>query len=71
MLPETQEQISKIRQFNRYYTNLLGVLDRHSLQAAYRSPRCASCMKSGALPAAPQKRCPPSCKWMPGTSAVS
>lgn len=33
MSEKTQEQIHKIRHFNRYYTNVLGLLDQHILQS--------------------------------------
>lgn len=29
MLQKTQNQVGVIRKFNRYYTNILGLLDQH------------------------------------------
>ncbi|NBI82801.1 GNAT family N-acetyltransferase [Clostridiaceae bacterium] len=55
MLPETQEQISKIRQFNRYYTNLLGVLDRHFLAGSLPLPEVRVLHEIGRTPGCTSK----------------
>ncbi len=34
----TQSQIDRIRQFNRFYTQFIGVLDKHILNSAYSLP---------------------------------
>ncbi|WP_431215832.1 hypothetical protein ACQ86N_14930 [Puia sp. P3] len=33
-----QKTISRIRAFNRYYTNIIGLLDRHILNSSYSLP---------------------------------
>lgn len=61
MLQKTQNQVSIIRKFNRYYTNILGLLDQHILESDLslsevrvlheieKSPKCTSKMLSDIL----------------------
>lgn len=55
MLHETQEQISIIRRFNRYYTNLLGVLDRHFLDGGLPLPEVRVLHEIGRTPGCTSK----------------
>lgn len=34
-MPHTQEFIEKVRSFNRFYTNIIGLLDQHFLDTPY------------------------------------
>lgn len=46
-----EKQINIIRKFNRYYTNILGLLDQHLL----KSTLSLCCTKLSITPAAPLK----------------